>query len=122
MIWNHSNALFALQCGQSALILAAQCGHTATVQVLIEAGANSNLQGNSGHTALMLASAQRCTATVQALLGAGADPNVKCKVGVKACGGGYITETVLCGAYRVGATSTCVGGARVSGYFMFVYT
>jgi hypothetical protein len=104
-------SVVGLQHRQSALMLASQRGHTATVQALIGAGADLNLQENCGHTALMLTS-PHYTATVQALIGAGADPNVKSEVGVKACGGGYITKAVLYGAYRVGATSTCVGDAR----------
>jgi predicted ATPase with chaperone activity len=75
-------SVVGLQHGQSALMLASQGGHTATVQVLIGAGADLNLQENCGHTALML-TPPHYTATVQALIGAGADPNVKSKVGVK---------------------------------------
>jgi predicted ATPase with chaperone activity len=76
-------SVVGLQHGQSALMLASQRGHTATVQALIGAGADLNLQENCGHTALMLTS-PHYTATVQALIGAGADPNVKSEVGVKA--------------------------------------
>ena len=54
--------------GQFALTLAAQNGHTETVQALITAGANVNLQDAQGYTALMLAATLGRTDTVQALI------------------------------------------------------
>jgi ankyrin repeat protein len=51
-------------------------GYTATVQALIRAGADLNLQNQVGDTALIWASEQGHTATAQALTGAGADINL----------------------------------------------
>jgi ankyrin repeat protein len=61
-------------------------GHAATVQALIGAGADLNLQGKDGGTALMTAAKEGYTATVQALIGAGADLNLQGKVS----GGGLL--------------------------------
>jgi ankyrin repeat protein len=55
-------------------------GHTATVQALIEAGADVNLPNTDGCTALMMVSYFGHTATVQALVGAGADLDLQHKV------------------------------------------
>jgi ankyrin repeat protein len=61
-------------------MMASKEGYTATVQALIGAGADLNLQDNDGWTALMLAAAKDHTATVQALIGAGAALNLQKKV------------------------------------------
>jgi ankyrin repeat protein len=60
-------------------------GRTATVQALIGAGADLNLQDKFGVTALMWASRKGHTATVQALIGAGADLNLQIKVSSDCC-------------------------------------
>jgi ankyrin repeat protein len=61
-------------------MLAAMQGHRGTVQVLIEAAADLNLQDNVGRTALMRASEDGHMAIVQALISAGADLNLLEKV------------------------------------------
>jgi ankyrin repeat protein len=55
-------------------------GHTITVQALIRAGADLNVQDKGGTTALMIASEGGHVATVQALIGAGADCTIQDKV------------------------------------------
>jgi ankyrin repeat protein len=58
-------------------MVASEQGHTATVQALIQAGADLNLQDKSGLTALMIASHEGHMASVRALIGVGADPNLQ---------------------------------------------
>ncbi len=63
-----------------ALHVASFKGHTATVKMLIEAGANVNCKSNKGsgqYTALHSASAEGHAATVKELLAAGADVHGK---------------------------------------------
>ncbi len=58
---------------RTALHLAAAAGHTATVQTLLTAGADTDTGDYADQTALHLAAAAGHTATVQALIAAGAD-------------------------------------------------
>ena len=63
-----------------ALHVASFKGHTATVKMLIEAGASVHCKSNKGsgqYTALHAASAEGHTATVKELLAAGADVHGK---------------------------------------------
>jgi ankyrin repeat protein len=55
-------------------------GHTATVQALIGAGADRNLQSKDDNTALMFACKSGYATTVQELIGEGADLNLQNKV------------------------------------------
>jgi ankyrin repeat protein len=59
---------------------ASKHGKTDAVQVLIEAGADLDLQDKNGYTALLHASEQGHTATVQALIATPADLNLRDKV------------------------------------------
>jgi hypothetical protein len=63
-----------------ALHIASSKGHTATVTILIKAGANVHCKSNKGsgqYTALQAATAKGHTATVKKLLEAGADVHGK---------------------------------------------
>jgi hypothetical protein len=67
-------------CRFRALHVASSKGHTATVKMLIEAGANVHCKSDNGsgqYTALHAASAEGHTATVKELLAAGADVHGK---------------------------------------------
>ncbi len=66
------------------LIDAAERGDTATVQALLDAGADVNFQDDMRGTALMDAAISGHTATVQALLDAGADVDAQDKDGLTA--------------------------------------
>jgi hypothetical protein len=62
----------------TALMLAARWGHTDTVEVLLDNGANPNARfGDEGWTALMVAAEGGRTPTVKLLLEKGADVNAK---------------------------------------------
>jgi len=63
--------------GSSALITAAVFGKTEVAKVLIEAGADVNLQNNEGSTALHSAAFLCRTELVKALLDNGADKNLR---------------------------------------------
>ena len=64
--------------GSTALMLASYNGHYATVQILVEAGADKEAKDDKeGRTALIMASFQGHYATVQLLVEAGADKEVK---------------------------------------------
>ena len=63
------------------LIEAAKQGDTATVEALLEQGADVNARERKGQTALIRAALLGHTDTVQALLAAGADVNAKGKLG-----------------------------------------
>ena len=66
-------------------MVAAFGGHTATVQNLLDAGADINAKDdNEGQTALMFAASGGHTATIQALLDAGVNVDAKTKRGVTA--------------------------------------
>jgi ankyrin repeat protein len=60
-------------------VRAAESGHTATVEALIQAGADPNLQNDDGWTALMWASGAGHTCTVEVLIGAGAKLDLQTK-------------------------------------------
>lgn len=66
-----------LEAGATALMLAARDSDAATVNVLLEAGADPNAQADSGMTALMLAAQRGQTDTLVSLLSAGADPTLE---------------------------------------------
>jgi ankyrin repeat protein len=74
-----------LKHGYTALMTASMDGHTATVQALIGAGADSNLEDKGGSTALMWASIWGHTAIVRALIGLGVDVNLQDEVSGCAC-------------------------------------
>jgi len=61
----------------SELITAADEGHWETVQVLLDAGADANAEGEEGMTALMAAAYAGHTQTVKALLDAGAEVDAR---------------------------------------------
>ena len=63
--------------GGTALMGAARLLHEETMQVLIDAGADPNMQRPDGKTALMLAAREGGFGHVEMLLKAGADPNLK---------------------------------------------
>ena len=69
--------------GETALHLAAKLGGLAFVKILLDAGANPNVQSQSrgevGQTALHFAAFEGNIGTVKALLAAGADPNTRAK-------------------------------------------
>lgn len=68
--------------GWPALHVAVWCRHTATVQILLRAGADANIAANPEHrTALHWAAARGDTSFVRLLLRAGADPNARDKNG-----------------------------------------
>ena len=58
----------ALQFGETALMIAARCGRTETVQTLLDLGADVNAVDRFGKTALMMAAEEGHTETVQALV------------------------------------------------------
>ena len=59
---------------------AAMGGHTATVEALIKAGANLDLQTKNGNTALIVAAREGHTATAEALIKAGANLDLQDRV------------------------------------------
>ncbi len=59
------------------LIFAASEGHTAIVKLLLEEGANPDIQNNIGWTVLIFAASKGHTAIVKLLLEHGADPNIQ---------------------------------------------
>lgn len=61
--------------GKTALMAAAERGHSGLVQALIKRGANVNLKHYSGQTALMFAARGGDKSTIEALIDAGADVN-----------------------------------------------
>ena len=63
--------------GVTALMMASFGGHTATVQVLVDASADTEAKDKYGFTALICASQKGHTATVQILLDAGANKEAK---------------------------------------------
>ena len=65
------------QLGYTALMCASENGHTAIVQILLEAGADKDAKNIYGCTALMYASENGHITVVQLLLRAGADKDVK---------------------------------------------
>ena len=79
--------LIATGCGSPSspsgedFVTAAANGDTATVQALLDAGADVNAKNNEGVTALMWAAGVGGTDAVQVLLDAGADVNAKHKSG-----------------------------------------
>ena len=89
-------------CRFMALHVASSKGHTATVKMLIEAGANVHCKSNKGsgqYTALHAASAEGHTATVKELLEAGADVHDKDEKGYGFelhCATRIDTGSVLC--------------------------
>ncbi|GAX77715.1 hypothetical protein CEUSTIGMA_g5158.t1 [Chlamydomonas eustigma] len=62
---------------RSALHFAAALGNVDCVKILVEAGANVNLQDKEGYTPLHMAGGYMHTSTMTALLEAGSDPEVK---------------------------------------------
>jgi len=83
--------------GSTAIVRAADQGHTAIVQMLLEAGADGNHTNRDGKTPLMAAANKGHTAIVQALLEIGADVHHVDKSGVTALMGCALnghTETV----------------------------
>jgi len=73
-----------LQSGSTALITAATFGQTEVAQILIENGADLEIQNNEGSTALMTAAFLCHTEIVKALLEKGADRAVKNNAGATA--------------------------------------
>ena len=61
---------------RTALMVAAECGHTSIVQYLLDEGAPVNTQDVDGITALMIASQFGRSETVRVLLNYGADVNI----------------------------------------------
>ena len=65
--------------GFTALILAAQNGHTPVIEILLENGAKIDLQNDDGITPLMWAALHDHTDAVKLLLAKGANPKIKSK-------------------------------------------
>ena len=63
----------------TALIVAAQCGHTSIVQYLLDEGAPVNTQDLNGFTSLMIASQNGHSEVVRVLINYGADVNILAK-------------------------------------------
>ena len=61
----------------TALMLAAQCGHTNIIQYLLDEGADVNKLDERGGSTLMYASSHGHTETVRLLLNYGADVNTQ---------------------------------------------
>ena len=58
-------------------MIASSCGHTETVQVLLQAGANVNSTDNDGYSPLVYAiTGHKSLQVMEQLLKAGAQPNV----------------------------------------------
>lgn len=70
--------------GESALHLAARCGHQAAVRVLLDAGAVPTLLSRSNLTAFDLAASHNHADTVREFLCRGIDPNMKNPLGYTA--------------------------------------
>ena len=63
--------------GITPLMIASSCGHTETVQVLLQAGANVNSTDNDGYSPLVYAiTGHKSLQVIEQLLKAGAQPNV----------------------------------------------
>ena len=63
--------------GITPLMIASSCGHTETVQVLLQAGANINSKDNDGYSPLVYAiTGHKSLQVIEQLLKAGAQPNV----------------------------------------------
>ena len=77
----------------SVLMLASRNGHHDTVQLLLAAGANPNVQDNKGHTAIWFACLKGHDGIVELLLNENADPNISAKNRwtplMNACQGGH---------------------------------
>lgn len=67
--------------GGTLLMLAAQMGYIPEAQILLDYGANINLQDYDGYTALMTAALERQEAMAAFLLKKGANPRLKNKRG-----------------------------------------
>lgn len=70
--------------GNTALVEAASRGMTSLVRLLLESGAEPDIQTRSGQTALMLAVAEGHLADAEVLLEAGANPDMADKLGMSA--------------------------------------
>ena len=70
--------------GYTPLIWASSRGHTETVRLLLEAGADVNLTANDGQTALMRAADYGHAEVVELLLKSGADVNAQNENGITA--------------------------------------
>jgi hypothetical protein len=70
--------------GYTPLIWASSRGHTETVRLLLEEGADVNVQANDGQTALMRAADYGHVEVVTLLSNSGADVNVQSKNGITA--------------------------------------
>lgn len=68
--------------GDTALNCAAKAGHTESVRVLVEAGADINARNRNGETALMYATYENHVETAKLLLQLGTDPNIATNSGL----------------------------------------
>lgn len=91
------------------LAVAAQRGHQAAVEVLLELAADARAGGEYGRTALHCASDGGNLEVVNALLGAGADANATCGGVMEAVGG----SNTITGVYRVTPLHFAAGGGHV---------
>ena len=66
--------------GDTALIWAANKGHTKIVEMLLAANADPNIQSDSGSTALTAAAEQGFLKICELLISANADPNLRHQV------------------------------------------
>lgn len=64
-------------CGLTALMIGARAGHIEVVEILIDAGADIDLQNQRGRTALMFASSRGHLDILKLLVSKGADINLK---------------------------------------------
>ena len=63
------------------LIEESKNGHKETVELLLNSGADPNIQNKFGQTALIMASCEGHTEIIELLLNSGADPNIQNKFG-----------------------------------------
>ena len=72
-------------CGKTPLHWAAAGGHTDIVKLLLDAGADTDVEDEYGVTPLFLAASKGDTYMVKLLLDAGADMEVKEKMAIRRC-------------------------------------
>ena len=92
---------------RTALMVAAQCGHTSIVQYLLDEGAPVNTQDAKGVTSLMLASWKDHSEVVRVLINYGADVNIH---DVLAKGTNFTALTYACNHQRTVCVDLLLAG------------